>query len=90
MGNYPPPPGDSQILGLEAAGTIEGLGANVTGWKVGDRVMTLVGGGAYAEYAVAYANHLMQIPAAMCFEEAACMCESYITAFLNLFMIGGP
>jgi len=50
--------------------------------------MTLVGGGGYAEYAVAYASHLMPIPASMSFEEAACVCESYITAFLNVFMIG--
>jgi len=88
-GKYPPPPGDSEILGLEVAGTVEALGAGVTGWQVGDRVMSLVGGGGYAEYAVAYANHLMRIPESMSFEEAACVCESYITAFLNVFMIGG-
>lgn len=89
MGNYPPPAGDSEILGLEVAGVIAELGAGVTGWKVGDRVMTLVGGGSYAEFAVAYASHLMPIPETMSFEEAACVCESYITAFLNLFMVGG-
>ncbi len=89
QGNYPPPPGDSEILGLEVAGTIEELGEGVTGWNVGDRVITLVGGGGYAEYAVAYASHLMPIPDSMSFEEAACVCESYITAFLNVFMIGG-
>jgi putative PIG3 family NAD(P)H quinone oxidoreductase len=88
-GKYPPPPGDSEILGLEVAGVVEELGAGVTGWSVGDRVMSLVGGGGYAEYAVAYANHLMRIPESMSFEEAACVCESYITAFLNVFMIGG-
>jgi len=88
-GKYPPPPGDSTILGLEVAGTIAELGAGVEGWKVGDRVLTLVGGGGYAEYAVAYASHLMPIPESMSFEEAACVCESYITAFLNVFMIGG-
>ncbi|MBE0596011.1 MAG: NAD(P)H-quinone oxidoreductase [Desulfuromonadales bacterium] len=88
-GKYPPPPGDSEILGLEVAGVIEALGPGVSGWQVGDRVMSLVGGGGYAEYAVAYASHLMPIPAAMSFEEAACVCESYITAFLNVFMIGG-
>jgi putative PIG3 family NAD(P)H quinone oxidoreductase len=87
-GKYPPPPGDSEILGLEVAGTIEELGAGVSGWNVGERVMTLVGGGGYAEYAVAYAGHLMAIPESMSFEEAACVCESYITAFLNVFMIG--
>lgn len=88
-GKYPPPPGDSEILGLEVAGVIEAVGTGVTGWKAGDRVMSLVGGGGYAEYAVAYANHLMSIPESMSFEEAACVCESYITAFLNVFMIGG-
>jgi NADPH2:quinone reductase len=88
-GKYPPPPGDSEILGLEVAGVIEALGPGVSGWQVGDRVMTLVGGGGYAEYAVAYAIHLMPIPESMSFEEAACVCESYITAFLNLFMVAG-
>lgn len=87
-GKYPPPPGDSEILGLEVSGTIAELGAGVSGWKVGDRVITLVGGGGYAEYAVAYASHLMAIPETVSFEEAACICESYITAFLNVFMIG--
>jgi len=87
-GKYPPPAGDSEILGLEVAGVIEALGAGVTGWQVGERVMTLVGGGGYAEFAVAYASHLMRSPETMSFEEAACVCESYITAFLNVFMIG--
>jgi NADPH2:quinone reductase len=88
-GKYPPPPGDSEILGLEVSGVIEELGPGVTGWNKGDRVISLVGGGGYAEYAVAYANHLMKIPESVSFEEAACICESYITAFLNVFMIGG-
>lgn len=87
-GNYPPPPGDSEILGLEVSGTIAELGEGVAGWKLGDRVISLVGGGGYAEYAVAYASHLMRIPDHVSFEEAACICESYITAFLNVFMIG--
>ncbi|ADD66913.1 NAD(P)H quinone oxidoreductase, PIG3 family [Denitrovibrio acetiphilus DSM 12809] len=88
-GNYPPPKGDSEILGLEVAGVIEEVGADVKDWQTGDKVMTLVGGGGYAEYAVAYACHLMKIPETMSFEEAACVCESYITAFSNVFMIGG-
>lgn len=88
-GKYPPPPGDSEILGLEVSGTVEEVGPGVTGWNKGDRVISLVGGGGYAEYAVAYANHLMRIPETVSFEEAACICESYITAFLNVFMIGG-
>lgn len=89
VGNYPPPAGDSEILGLEVAGTVAEIGSDVSGWKTGDRVMALVGGGGYAEYAVAFENHLMPIPDSMSFEEAACVNESYITAFLNVFMIGG-
>ena len=87
-GNYPPPPGESAILGLEAAGIIEELGPGVAGWQLGDRVVTLVGGGAYAEYAVAYVPHLIRIPEALNFTQAACICETYITAFLNIFMLG--
>lgn len=89
QGNYPPPKGESEILGLEVAGIIDEVGAGVTQWKTGNRVMCLVAGGGYAEYAVAYANHLIPIPESMSFEEAACVCETYITAFLNIFMIGG-
>ncbi len=88
VGNYPPPKGDSEILGLEVAGTIAAVGSEVKNWKIGDRVMALVGGGGYAEYAVAYENHLMPIPDNMSYTEAACVNESYITAFLNVFMIG--
>ncbi len=88
-GKYPPPPGDSDILGLEVAGTIVELGPGVAGWKAGERVVSLVGGGGYAEYAVAHAGHLMRVPESMTVEEAACICESYITAFLNLFLVGG-
>ncbi|MDY0190279.1 MAG: NAD(P)H-quinone oxidoreductase [Desulfuromonas sp.] len=88
-GKYPAPPGDSEILGLEVSGVIAELGSEAKGWKVGDRVIALVGGGGYAEYAVAYDNHVMALPDSMSFEEGACVCESYITAFLNVFMIGG-
>ncbi|MBW2186755.1 MAG: NAD(P)H-quinone oxidoreductase [Deltaproteobacteria bacterium] len=88
-GNYPAPAGDSEILGLEVSGVIEELGSDAKGWNVGDRVIALVGGGGYAEYAVAYDNHVMALPESMSFEEGACVCESYITAFLNVFMIGG-
>ena len=93
QGSYPPPAGESDILGLEVAGTIEQVGAGddaeVGGWSVGDRVMCLVAGGGYAEYVTAYAGHLIAIPETISFEEAACICETYITAFLNIFMIGG-
>jgi putative PIG3 family NAD(P)H quinone oxidoreductase len=89
MGNYPAPPGDSEILGLEAAGVVEEVGPDVSGFGTGDRVMTLVGGGGYAEYAVAYASHLMPIPSNLSFEQAAAISEVYITAYLNVFMLGG-
>ena len=88
-GNYPPMKGESEILGLDIAGTVEEVGPGVSQWKRGERVMGLVGGGGYAEYARAWAGHLMKIPEAMSFEEAACVCETYITAWLNVFRIGG-
>ncbi len=89
QGNYPAPPGESEILGLEVAGVVEGLGDHVSAWQVGDRVMALVGGGGYAEFAVADAGHVMRIPESMSFNEAACVCETYITAYLNVFLIAG-
>ena len=61
-GNYPPPKGDSEILGLEVAGIVESVGDDVTRYKAGDRVFALVGGGGYAEYAVAYEGHTMPVP----------------------------
>ncbi len=88
-GNYPPPPGESDILGLEVAGTVATVGKEVTNWRVGDRVMALIGGGGYAEYALAHAGHVMRIPDILDFHQAACICETYITAYLNLFMLGG-
>jgi putative PIG3 family NAD(P)H quinone oxidoreductase len=89
QGNYPPPPGDSNILGLEIAGTVAALGDGVDQWRCGDRVMGLVGGGAYAEYSIAWADHLMRIPESMSWEQAACVSETYITAHLNLFQFPG-
>ena len=86
-GNYPPPPGDSEILGLEVAGVVESNGNNATRFKPDDRVVALVGGGGYAEYALAREDHSMSIPDSVSFEQAACICETYITAYLNLFML---
>jgi putative PIG3 family NAD(P)H quinone oxidoreductase len=88
QGNYNPPKGDSEILGLEVAGTIEQLGAEVDSWQPGQRVMALIGGGGYAEFAVAHASHLLAVPDSMTFEQAACVCETYLTAYLNLFLLG--
>ena len=89
QGNYHQPPGDSPILGLEVAGTVDALGPGVSGFRVGERVMSLVGGGGYAEYALAYASHVMRIPERLDFHRAACVCETYITAYLNIFMLAG-
>ncbi len=89
QGNYHQPPGDSPILGLEVAGTIDALGPGVSGYEVGERVMSLVGGGGYAEYALAYASHVMKVPERLDLLQAACVCETYITAYLNIFMLAG-
>lgn len=86
LGHYPPPPGESEILGLEVAGTVAAVGEGVTGFAAGERVMALIGGGGYAEYATAHAGHVMRIPDALSFVQAACVCETYITAYLNLFL----
>ena len=87
-GQYHPPKGESEILGLEVAGVVEQVGDKVTQWKVGDRVFALVAGGGYAEYCTAYQDHVMSIPDALDFNQAACICETYITAYLNVFMFG--
>jgi putative PIG3 family NAD(P)H quinone oxidoreductase len=86
QGNYPPPPGESPILGLEAAGTVEAVGPGVTGFAPAERVFALLGGGGYAELAVAHAGHVMRIPPNLSFEQAACICETYLTAYMNLFL----
>jgi len=88
QGNYPPPPGDSEVLGLEVAGVVESTGAGCERFRAGDRVVALVGGGGYAEYALALENHSMALAESISFEQAACICETYITAWLNLFLLG--
>ena len=88
LGNYPPPPGDSEILGLEIAGVVEACGPETERFRPGDRVFGLVGGGGYAEYALAVEGHCMPIPDSLEFEQAACICETYITAYLNVFLLG--
>ena len=88
QGNYPPPKGESAILGLEVAGVVDALGPGVGDGKPGDRVMGLVAGGGYAEYALVYAGHLIPIPEEMDYTQAACISETYITAFLNIYLIG--
>lgn len=84
-GSYNPPPGASSILGLELAGEIV---TPVNGWRIGDRVMAVVTGGAYAEYATVPAGMLMRIPDRFSYEEAAAIPEAFLTAYLNLFTLG--
>ena len=84
-GRYPPPPGASDILGLEIAGRIAGLGAGVTGWSAGDRVCAIVAGGGYAERCLVHAGSLMRVPERLSLAEAAAVPEAFLTAFVNLF-----
>lgn len=87
-GLYPPPPDASDIPGLEIAGEIAALGAGVTRWNIGDRVMALVSGGGYAEYCVAHAGHAMPING-LSMEEAAAVPETFLTVWHNVFERGG-
>ncbi|XP_064611597.1 LOW QUALITY PROTEIN: quinone oxidoreductase PIG3-like [Liolophura sinensis] len=88
-GGYPPPPGASEILGLEAAGMIHQLGPDcMAGWKVGDRVMALLPGGGNAEYVAAHEDQLIAIPSGMSFDTAAAIPETWLTAFQLLHTIG--
>ncbi|HET7434564.1 MAG TPA: NAD(P)H-quinone oxidoreductase [Thermoanaerobaculia bacterium] len=87
QGQYPPPAGASEILGLECAGVVAEVGANVRGWAVGDRVMALLAGGGYASEVVVHAGSAMRVPEALSDEEAAAIPEVYLTAFLNIFLL---
>lgn len=88
-GGYAPPPGASSILGLEVAGEVAELGAGVTGLAVGQQVMALLAGGGYAELVAAPAGQVMPIPAGLTLEQAAAIPEVFVTAYLNLFKLGG-
>jgi putative PIG3 family NAD(P)H quinone oxidoreductase len=89
QGFYPPPPGASEILGLECAGDVISVGGGVTGWKVGERAMALIPGGGYAEKAVVHFGSAMKIPAALSYEEGAALPEVFLTVFLNILMLAG-
>jgi NADPH2:quinone reductase len=88
QGKYPPPAGESEILGLEVAGTIAALGEGVTGWQVGDAVLALVGGGAYAEYCLVEQSLCCLQPDTLSYAAAASLPEVWMTAWLNLIYIG--
>lgn len=86
-GHYPPPPGASPLLGLECAGEVIEVGANVQGWSVGDRAMALLAGGGYAEEVVVDAGSAMHVPAALRDEDAGAMPEVFLTVFLTVFQL---
>ena len=76
QGAYPPPPGASDILGLEIAGTIAALGQGVSAWKVGDKVCALVSGGAYAEFCTAHGGSCFSLPSGYDWVQAAALPET--------------
>ncbi|HLD67989.1 MAG TPA: NAD(P)H-quinone oxidoreductase [Pseudomonas sp.] len=87
-GLYPPPPGVSDILGLECAGVVSEVGAG-SAWQVGDRVCALLAGGGMAEEVVVDARHALAVPEGLSLAEAAAVPEVYATAWLNLFQLAG-
>ncbi|MDW9433852.1 NAD(P)H-quinone oxidoreductase [Sinorhizobium meliloti] len=89
QGNYPPPPGASDILGLELAGVVESLGSGVRRFKPGNRVMALVHSGAYAEWAVVQEASALPVPDGMSLVEAGAFPETYFTVWSNVFERAG-
>jgi len=84
-GNYPPPPGASDIPGLEVSGTVEALGEGVTRYRVGEKVCALLSGGGYADYAVAHELCTLPVPDGLTMEEAAAVPETFFTVWTNVF-----
>lgn len=89
QGFYPPPPGASNILGLECAGEVIEVADDARGFAVGDRAMALLAGGGYAEEVVVSAGSAMKIPERLSFEQAAAFPEVFLTVFLNVFQLAG-
>src|ERR1700679_2007839 len=83
-GLYPPPPGASDILGMEVSGTIAAMGDRVTGWDIGDALCALLPGGGYAEFALAHAGCLLPVPEGVGLVEAAGLPEAAFTAWTNV------
>ncbi len=88
-GVYDPPPGASDIPGLEIAGTVRAVGSEVSRFAVGEAVMALIPGGGYAQFAVADAAHHLHLPDGLGMEEAAALPETFMTVWVNLFQRGG-
>lgn len=88
QGNYPVPPGASEILGLECAGRIAALGEGVTGWSVGDEVCALLAGGGYATKVAVPAPQLLPVPGGVTLEEAGGLPEAACTVWSNVFLEG--
>jgi putative PIG3 family NAD(P)H quinone oxidoreductase len=89
QGRYPPPPGASDIPGLEIAGEVVALGAGVTRWKLGDKVAALVAGGGYAQYCPVHESNALPAPASLSLIEAAAIPETFFTVWHNAFERGG-
>lgn len=89
LGRYPPPPGASDLPGLEVAGTVAAAGEGVTRWKQGDKVCALCHGGGYAEYVVVNAGHALPVPQGFSMVEAAGIPETFFTVWVNGFMTAG-
>jgi putative PIG3 family NAD(P)H quinone oxidoreductase len=87
-GKYPPPPGASEVLGLEVSGTVSGVGALVTDLPIGTPVMALLSGGGYASRVVVDRGSVMRIPAGISVRDGAAIPEVFITAYTNLFVEG--
>jgi putative PIG3 family NAD(P)H quinone oxidoreductase len=88
-GNYPPPPGASEVLGLECSGIVSEVGEGVTGWSVGDEVCALLSGGGYAERVAVPAGQLLPRPAGVELATAAALPEVVCTVWSNVFMLAG-
>ncbi|HWG04958.1 MAG TPA: NAD(P)H-quinone oxidoreductase [Beijerinckiaceae bacterium] len=85
QGRYPPPPGASDLPGLEVAGTVAALGPSATRFEIGDKVCSLVHGGGYAEYCTVHETIAQPIPGALSFVEAAAIPETFFTVWSNMF-----
>ncbi len=89
QGFYPPPPGASDVLGLECSGTVSAVGEDVEGWSVGDEVCALLAGGGYAEKVLVPAGQVMPVPSGVDLVVAGALPEVACTVWSNLFMIAG-